>query len=777
MPSTFPLAGRLLPAQILSVFLCTLATFLFADNLVAQVTVRSLADLQPYLNDNNANVKLAPGSYRVTADDVADETLGRFVTPTGSNSFYAIFPFEGNNSTYDFTDVTIYVETEALSAAGRVSLAEIYTLGNNNVLKNLTLVDDGDADNAPGRNAQSIVMDGANNRIEDFHVTVKGSFPYGYGDIFGKGGGSVIGHRKHSACLIRGLSNHVKDCTFIHRAYGHGIFFQAAEDPIVEGCYVEGELSTTNNVLAEEGSGSPADNVDFETVWGFNLRERPGYRFSLQEDGIRAYNGGTTTIDGVTTTRGTTGATVIDCTVVNMRSGVTIGWARGNKYVENCTVLGCETGFWVGGDTEVVNSRGDASVGPLFSEDVTRSNSTVDLTLLDNHIGKIGDTPTIYLAGTNHNLTLRDGTTSFDRDMVLQVGGLRQAHRWLENSSEEPPNLNAEDNTFTNSTPYPILIGASASDNTIQTCGTYVDGGRNNSVSALSGCSSSSSFDPDPSKTYYIDSPVHGLRLAATGEAEDPYTTSTSETGADVEWKFVAKGNGSWHIQRAAGGSKPRLRSRNNGESDMQSTSSSGNRTYYDFTAGSSNNTHFATLPDITANDYQRLQVASNGDVNLVPKSFSGSWESLRFTEVTASSNVVSMRKRNASGFAIASDGGGENGQNVYLNGFDADGVNQQWEEIDRGGGYFSYQKRGTNFSLDGGRGGADGQNLYIWQTNANNYNQQWRKVSVTGNVYRLEKRNASDYSLDGGRRGSNGQNVYMWNTDSSNQNQQWIFE
>ncbi|WP_161634457.1 PA14 domain-containing protein, partial [Aquimarina pacifica] len=51
---------------------------------------------------------------------------------------------------------------------------------------------------------------------------------------------------------------------------------------------------------------------------------------------------------------------------------------------------------------------------------------------------------------------------------------------------------------------------------------------------------------PDPNKTYYIDAPYHDLRLAATGESEDAYTTATTTTGEDVEWEFVDKGNGYW---------------------------------------------------------------------------------------------------------------------------------------------------------------------------------------------------------------------------------------
>ena len=60
-----------------------------------QTTVTSLADLLPYLDDNGADIKLAAGTYTITAQDIAD---GKFSNP--------LFLFEGSNSTYDFTGVT-----------------------------------------------------------------------------------------------------------------------------------------------------------------------------------------------------------------------------------------------------------------------------------------------------------------------------------------------------------------------------------------------------------------------------------------------------------------------------------------------------------------------------------------------------------------------------------------------------------------------------------------------------------------------------------------------
>jgi len=173
----------------------------------------------------------------------------------------------------------------------------------------------------------------------------------------------------------------------------------------------------------------------------------------------------------------------------------------------------------------------------------------------------------------------------------------------------------------------------------------------------------SGTFIPDPSKKYYIDSPHHNLRIGATGNSEDPFTTSTTTTGSQVEWVFVDKGNGSWHVQLAAGGSTPRLRSRNNGQADMQGTSSSGSWTYYDFTPGALTGTYFMTLPDHNVNR-SRLQVDNGGVVKFVPETSAGTWESFRFTEVQNNPNLVAhWTMDETSGTNVAdSSGNGFNG-------------------------------------------------------------------------------------------------------------------
>ena len=145
------------------------------------------------------------------------------------------------------------------------------------------------------------------------------------------------------------------------------------------------------------------------------------------------------------------------------------------------------------------------------------------------------------------------------------------------------------------------------------------------------------------------------------------------------------------------------------------------------------------------------------------------------FVARVPSSRIVTLQKRNSSGFALDGGNGGARGQNIYLWSFNSSNRNQQWEEIDRGGGYFSYQKKNTNFSLDGGNGGGNGQNIYLWTTDPNNFNQQFRKVSKGSNSFQLQKRNALGFAIDGNNGGARGQNVYLWSSQDTNQNQQWI--
>ncbi len=137
---------------------------------------------------------------------------------------------------------------------------------------------------------------------------------------------------------------------------------------------------------------------------------------------------------------------------------------------------------------------------------------------------------------------------------------------------------------------------------------------------------------------------------------------------------------------------------------------------------------------------------------------------------------IIHMRKRNASSFAIDGNHDGDNAQNIYLWSQNSSNENQQWIEINRGDGYYSYQKANTNYCIDGDKGGENMQNVYLWLCTSANENQQWRKVNSGSGYHRLEKRNAPNYSIDGNWNGENGQNIYLYSSGSHNLNQQWLF-
>jgi hypothetical protein len=411
----------------------------------ASIKVSSIGELQNYLQADNVSIRMEPGTYRIAVKDVE---CGHYQEPM-------LLQFAGSHSTFDFTGVTIEVETGVFQSFGKVSVQEIAVTGKHLVLQGLTLVDIGQTH--PKHKAQSVLLDGADNRIEGFHVTTRGSYPYGYGDIFGKGGPYVIKHYKHSAILVRGDRNHLKNCTVIQRAYGHGIFCQGSIDAVIEGCYVEGEMRTTDEVLAEKGTGSPADQVNFKSIWGY--RVPPGWMFSLQEDGIRAYNTGRTLSGGE---RRTKNLKVINCTVKNMRSGVTIGFCDGDKLVQNCSVIGNENGYWVGSGGRIIDCEGDARFGPLYSNNYQQDkNSVVDLTLLDSS-DAYGNDLIAYIGGKNHKITLRSETPRANSEMHLQLGGIRTGLRFHE-INPKYNDFSATNIQLNNISPYPVVVSSKSS--------------------------------------------------------------------------------------------------------------------------------------------------------------------------------------------------------------------------------------------------------------------------------------------------------------------------
>ena len=137
---------------------------------------------------------------------------------------------------------------------------------------------------------------------------------------------------------------------------------------------------------------------------------------------------------------------------------------------------------------------------------------------------------------------------------------------------------------------------------------------------------------------------------------------------------------------------------------------------------------------------------------------------------------LFNITKHNATDYSIDGNIGAENALDVYLWHRRDTNANQQWYEINKGDGYYSYQKYNTEYCLDGGNGAENGQNIYLWHCEDDNQNQQWKKVYIDSNKYMLLKRNAPAFAIDGDNDGSDGQSIYLWEIGGSNRNREWDF-
>ncbi len=454
----------------------------YAAKSSSKIEVSNLEELQPYLSQDGVDVTLAAGVYRVTPADIkAGKFMGQSEVVEGKKSNVLLL-VTGNGSSYDFSGVTIEVETGVFTAfKNKGELHDLHILGRDNVVKGLTLVNVGNPTDVPQYGCTNIVLDGANNRLEGVELHSLGSYPYGYGSLFGIGGKSVIRHKKHCACLVRGDSNHLLNCSFYHNAFGHFIFMQGAQSPTIEGCYTEGKMNTTDAVLAEKGSGSDADKVNFMTFYGYVTP--PGFTFPLGEDGIRTYASGNTMIDGVRYSNRPTGGEIVvkDCTVKHARRGISLTHGGGNKYVENCTLIGCKSGYSVNDGGKIVNCKADAAFGPalwFFSNDI--KDVTAEITIIpytgEQYTGNKSGQAAI-IAGSNNHVTLKQGK-GLESDLEIYVGGDCKALGHLGKDNNSP----AHNNTIINKSKLTIIVDDNTSGNNIKSKGEVIDNGVNNII-------------------------------------------------------------------------------------------------------------------------------------------------------------------------------------------------------------------------------------------------------------------------------------------------------
>jgi len=166
----------------------------------------------------------------------------------------------------------------------------------------------------------------------------------------------------------------------------------------------------------------------------------------------------------------------------------------------------------------------------------------------------------------------------------------------------------------------------------------------------------------------------------------------------------------------------------------MQPTSSSGPRAYWDFTPSNAiSNTYYFTLPDGPGN-LKRLQIDNNGDINMVPASFSGKLVSLRITEVSENqeediTNHIAIGKPTSQSSTtrggVSSRAVDANADGNYKNGSVTQTTNQanSWWRVDLENVYdlstIKIHNRTNNCCADR----INGAELYVGNTNSTNPN------------------------------------------------------
>ncbi len=394
--------------KMFSVIKVALFTLLFASMSASasqrEVQIDSIEQLLEYAKMDSVCVTMKRGVYKIDDAKMASRVVLQKHGSTTSTKRVEPTPypvtcylhFDGNGSTYNLEGVVIKLGGELHTALDTPHLYEVFVTGNNNLIKGLN-VEDEDENIAPKTSAILLHVMGDDNTLDGVSILVKGSTPYGYGHLLGKGSPSgIVALKKHSSLLVSGVDTKLLNCRVITRAYGHGIVMQGAVNTYIENCYVEGKMRTTDDMLAER-EGAAYDS-GFKSIYPPGVIE-PNRMIALSEDGIRTYP------FGPYVNRLTQGVTVVNTTVKHMRSGFDLGAHIPPTLIKNCTTIECqEKGYSVGSNGVIIDSRGDAKYGPLLTfQRADVENCYVELELM-SAVSDYKVTRMAEINGRNHHI-------------------------------------------------------------------------------------------------------------------------------------------------------------------------------------------------------------------------------------------------------------------------------------------------------------------------------------------------------------------------------------
>lgn len=371
----------------------------------AQDAVREIETLEALVQvaaQDNQRIRVKPGVYVLDAF-FNEEKISQLLTELPPQSDEQRRPprwflrFSGDNNTFDFTGVTIEINTLLYGQLPYGYMRCIFIDGSGNTLHGLTIKNSGPDD--IGSNGNILSVFGNNTLLEDIKVYVSGS-TYGYGDLFGKGGPVLTHIQKQSGVMVAGQNNTLKRCKVFSRAFGHCFYIQTqghdTRDILLEDCYAEGAMRSTTEIMAE--TGGLAEELNYRSVYE-NREGRfmiaPGYTKSLCEDGFRTYGG-----VGKVTLR--------NCTARNTRAGFEIGGtfdADSRTVLQGCQAIGTERAYLLGSNVLVRDCRGDIQHGPLLYLRENTIGADVELELISGMPESLVHV-LATIAGKNHRVRL-----------------------------------------------------------------------------------------------------------------------------------------------------------------------------------------------------------------------------------------------------------------------------------------------------------------------------------------------------------------------------------
>lgn len=454
---------------------------------LSKVKVSSIDEFRNVMTKSNQQIVMEPGTYVVS--DLLDSKT--------------VFHLSGSNNYFDFTGVTIQIPLSTLrkmTSKGAHGRASFKITGNDITLKGCQIentYDDGTtfvtnfgsynqiSDYHPSGGMNEISISGDDVHLIDCKLTVRGSFPYGYGNMYGIGRGNVVGLKKHGGIHSTGNRLLIDHCYVKMESFCHAIFFTGGDDIVVQNTTVEGGVRPSNDLYYETNDGDLAKKFDYKLQWpeevkGLSIPK--DHMINLTEDGIRAY-------------RGAGHVTVENCKVMKMRGGIKLYMAK-NATVSNCEVYDCVIqGYSIPSKGTITNCKGNAAYGPLlYIHFDSNSSQQIDLQILPSPHG-LGDHPLAAIKGSGHTINFTFPANSVAEILRPIIVGYPMRFDFLcmdypnvpkgyekHFSKFAPENYKASNINITNETPYPVILGKLSSDNKVISVGDVKDFGTNNII-------------------------------------------------------------------------------------------------------------------------------------------------------------------------------------------------------------------------------------------------------------------------------------------------------